>query len=215
MRSRVYMRAIAAFAIITLAGCASGFKSDAPPEQTYVLRAAPPPSTRALPEGKSVILRLTRPLAGPGLETDHIILVQPNNKLSYFAASRWAAPLPDVIEALAVETLRGSGAWTAVIDSRATFPTDYYLQMTIRRFDADYSSGAKVPVIHVAFDCLLGRRVDRELLATFTAEATAEVSENRMTAIVAAFERAAHVALAQVAEQSAAAIRTSITQSPP
>ena len=71
-----------------------------------------------------------------------------------------------MVEDLAAETLRGSGAWSSVHDSQGAFPTDYFLQLDIRRFEADYTEGGD-PKVHVVLDCTLGRRTDRELLDEF------------------------------------------------
>ena len=107
--------------------------------QIYMLRAAAPSQDAAAASGVAT-LRIGRTLAAPGLSSDRIVIVRPDHRMDYYAASRWAAPLPEVVEALAVETLRGSGAWTAVNDSQGAFPADYYLQIAIRRFEADYTS---------------------------------------------------------------------------
>jgi len=196
-----------------LSGCSGLFETDTPPVQSYVLRVAAPPEVAGQPLKGT--LRVSHPLAAPGLESDRIVLVQSDHRLSYFQASRWAASLPDVVEALAIETLRGTGMWTIVQGSSSGFPNDFTLQITVRRFDADYSQNPNAPVVRVAFDCIVGRRVDRELLSSFTAEATETVGENRLASVVEAFERATNKALATVAERSAESVRTSKAPSPP
>jgi cholesterol transport system auxiliary component len=196
-----------------LAGCSGLFETDVPPVQSYVLRATPPPQ----PAGPPIkgTLRVSHPLSFPGLETERIVLVQSDHRLSYFQASRWASTVPDVVESLAIETLRSSGVWSIVQGSNSGFPSDYTLQISVRRFDADYSESPDAPVIRVAFDCVVGRRADRELLGSFTAEATEQAGENRLATVVGAFERATNKALATVAERSAESIRTSKAPSLP
>ena len=130
------MRAsVAVLAAFLLSACSSGLHRDVPPNQVYVLRAASAPQ----PQAPVATLRIGRTTTAPGLDTDRILLVQAEHRMDNFAASRWAAPLPEVLEALAVETLRGTGPWTAVHDSRGAFPADYFLQIAIRRFEADYT----------------------------------------------------------------------------
>jgi cholesterol transport system auxiliary component len=124
--------------------------------------------------------------------------------MDYFAASRWPAPLPEVVEALAVETLRNSGVWSAVHDSWGAFPTDYFLQIDIRRFEADYTAGA-VPTVHVALGCTLGRRVEQEAAESFVAEGSATATTNRLGAVIEAFESAVQSALDGLAKHDAAA----------
>jgi cholesterol transport system auxiliary component len=190
-----------------LSGC-SGLHADGPPVQIYILRAtlAPANSTgTAEREGPSV--QLPRPSADPGLATQLITLVRSDHRMDYYLGSRWAADLPDVVETLAIDTLRTSGAWGAVHESPSPFLADYLLQINIRRFEADYTDGGVAPKVHVVLDCTLARRVGRDLVASFVAEGEAAAEENRLSSVVSAFEKAANAALTTMADRSAAAAR--------
>lgn len=191
----VLARVLLTAAAAVLAGCSGGLKSDAPAAQAYVIAAAPAPSaTAALPAR----LQIAYPTMQPGLESDRIALIRPDRRLDYYAASRWAGPLPEVIEALAVETFRASGGLTAVQEDGSPFTPDYVLRMAVRHFEANYTEadGAGVPRVRVTIDCTLGRRADRVALAHFVADGAADAEANRLGAIVAAFERAAQTAFA-------------------
>jgi cholesterol transport system auxiliary component len=216
LRKRGLMQRGLLVLLLPLGGCSSLLKSDAPPVQSYLLRA-PALETAGTPIDAS--LRVARPLPSPGLDSDRIVLVQSDRRLNYFAASRWAANVPDVVETLAVETLRSSGAWKVVQDSRSALPTDYLLQITIHRFEADYTdrSGASsdAPVVHVSLNCVLSRWADRELLASFAAEASEPSTANRLAPVVEAFEVATGKALTLMAERAAVAVRTSRGPSSP
>jgi cholesterol transport system auxiliary component len=152
-------------------------------------------------------VQLARPSAGPGLATELITLVRSDHRLDYYVGSRWAADLPDMVETLAIDTLRASGAWGAVHESPSPFLADYVLQINIRRFEADYTDGGVAPKIHVVLDCTLARRIGRDLVTTFVAEGIAAAEENRLSSVVAAFEKAANAALTTMADRSAAAVR--------
>jgi cholesterol transport system auxiliary component len=154
-------------------------------------------------------VQLPRPSADPGLGTELIMLVRSDHRLDYYFGSRWAANLPDVVETLAIDTLRANGAWGAVHESPSPFFADYLLQINIRRFEADYTSGAAAPRVIVVLDCTLVRRIGRDLIASFVAQGEADAEENRLGAVVAAFEKAANAALTTMADRSAAAARTS------
>jgi ABC-type uncharacterized transport system auxiliary subunit len=214
-------RAVALAALVVgLSGCASGLHSDAKPTQVYVLRApaaataattapgsTPTTTPAAQPQGATSI-QIARPLARPGLLSDHIALVEPDHRLSYYVASRWPAELPDVVEALALETLRNSGGWATVQDSSGAFASEYLLQIIIQRFEADYVGHPAAPVVHVVFDCTVGKRAGREMIASFTAEGSAAVDVNRLSEVVAAFEAASSQALRSIAQQSTQAVRS-------
>ncbi len=143
---------------------------------------------------------MLRPQAAPGLDTEHIALRRSAQRLDYYAASRWPAPLPDFLQSLAIEALRASGKFRIVQADRATFAAEQVLQIEIRRFQAEYA-GEGAPVVHVQLLATLGRRNDRSVLAIVNAESAVPAAENRMQAVVAAFQKAAAAALADLAGQ--------------
>jgi cholesterol transport system auxiliary component len=186
------------------------FQKSPVPEQTYFLRAADPPADRAM-AAVHASLRVMHPAADPGLDSPRIVLLQPQHRMGFYAASHWPSALPDLVEALAVETLRGSGAWVAIQDSASPFPSDYLLQITIRRFEADYGTGpaapATLPKVHVVLECTLGRGDGRDVIASYVAEGTATPTANRLTDVVAAFQSASSAALKTLSERAFEAAR--------
>jgi cholesterol transport system auxiliary component len=199
---------------LALAGCSGLFHSNARPDQVYILRAEPiPAGVATAPVGAS--LRVNRPTANPGLDSSQVVLVQSDRRMSFFLASRWAAPAASMIEMLGVEKLRGSGAWQSVADSASSFPSDYVLLVTIRRFEADYTGGDVAPEVHVVLDCILGKREGREVIASFLAEGSVKASANRMSAVVPAFESATNAALDSLAVKTAQAVRLSLETAHP
>ena len=100
--------------------------------------------------------------------------------MNFYRGSRGPGPITDVLGALAVDTLRASGAWTSVADAVSPFPSDYLLQIAVRRFEADYTAGGAAPEVHVRLDCTIGRREGREVVATFVASGSAPISTRRM-----------------------------------
>jgi cholesterol transport system auxiliary component len=209
---------LATLGALVLCGCFSGLKSKAPPEQAYVLRApqsAAPAETPAAPAARQGSLQVLRPLAAPGLASDRIAVLQDGHRLSYYRASRWAVALPDMVESLALERWRGGGAGAPLEGSRATFPAEYMLQLTIRRFEADYTQRSGAPIVEVVLSGVLVRRSDRAVLVTLEAAASAPAAEDRLSAVVGAFDEAAGAALDKLAERTASAIKTSTVPSPP
>lgn len=212
----------AAIALGAAAGCTNLFHSDAKPEQTYVLRApsaqadadgaaqaASDAVASAVPPSAALLapLQVAHPLVAPGLDGPHIILVQADHRMNFYLGSRWPAPLPDMVEALAVETLRASGAWQSVQDSGSPFTSEYLLSISVRRFEADYSRARAAPEVEVVLDCTLGARAGRQLVASFVAAGSAAASGNHMSEVIAAFETASGAALASLSQQAAAATR--------
>jgi len=134
--------------------------------------------------------------------------------MSYYLASRWPTDLPDLVEALAVDTLRTAGNWTTVQDSSSPFASEYLLQIVIRRFEADYTNGSDSPEAHVVLDCSVGKRTSREVLTSFVAQGSATARANRLSEVVAALEVASNQALAMVAERSAQALQAARQNNP-
>jgi cholesterol transport system auxiliary component len=112
-----------------------------------------------------------------------------------------------MLGSLAVQTLRASGNWASVEDSGSPFPSDYLLQITVRRFDADYTGGAAAPEVNVVLDCIIGRREGRDVVATFVATGSAAAAQNRLGAVVGAFEQASATALTALGQQALEAAR--------
>jgi ABC-type uncharacterized transport system auxiliary subunit len=112
-----------------------------------------------------------------------------------------------MVEALAVETLRSSGAWSSVEDSTSPFPSEYLLQVAVRRFEADYTVGGASPEVHVMLDCIIGRREGREVIASFVASGSARAAANRLSDVINAFEQAAARALGALSREAAQAVQ--------
>jgi cholesterol transport system auxiliary component len=200
----------ALLAPVTLSGCGGLFHSNARPDQVYYIRATTLEKGSAAAAPLATSLRVVRPTAAPGLDSPQIVLLQSDRRMSFYLASRWPAAAPNMVESLAVEKLRGSGMWQSVGDSTTSFPSEYVIQVKIRRFEADYTGGGPAPDIHVVFDCVVGKREGREVVASFPAEGSAQAGANRLGAVVAAFETATNTALDSMAMQTALAVRASL-----
>ena len=206
-----------AFGISALAGCGSFFESSVPAAQSYVLRL-PPHEARA--DGNAAgSVRVQRPEAGPGLDSERIALLRSDRRFDFYAATRWAAPAPDLMESVLVDQLRGSGMFAAVFDDASPYPPHYNLRCGLARFEADYSSakgaaGGRAPTIQVALDCTFGRHRDRALLANFTAHGSAAASDDRLGAVVAAFESATSQAVNDLEKNVADALAAESATTP-
>lgn len=199
-------------AMLALGGCSGLLTSRSASPVTYVLRpviaadvasSGASVSTAATAPSSARSVQVQRVAVAPGYARDEVLLTQPDRRLDVYAASRWPDALPVVVERLVVDALRQHGAWSVVHDAAAPFAADLLLRVTVRRFDAEYPAAGAPPTVRVVLDATLARRGDRAVLASFTAEASSAAAEDRMSAIVAAFERAAGAALSQVAGTAA------------
>jgi cholesterol transport system auxiliary component len=200
-------------ATFAVGGCSGVFESDLAAPQAYVLRL--PPVTAPANAGTAGSVLVQRPVAGPGLDSERIVLLRSEQRFDFYAASRWAAPAPILVESLMLDAVRATGAFSAVLDDSAPFSPHYNLRCALRRFEADYSTGGEgvrgegsggAPTIFVLLDCTLGRHRDRGLLASFTAQGSAVAREDRLNAVVGAFEVATGNAMNELARAAAEAV---------
>jgi len=188
--------AIAALAGCTLAGCVSGLRSNVPAQQTYLLNAAPGTAPTDMPVAHQS-LQVLAPTAAPGLGTDAIAVLRPGGRLDYYLGARWAAAAPAMLQTLTIDALRPAGRFSLVEADSGPFPADYVLGLELRHFEAQYQDDGP-PTIHVTLIASIGRRSAGEPAASVIADSTIKAQDNRMQAVVAAFEQATGEALRRV-----------------
>lgn len=194
--------------VVMLCGCTLLGRAE-PESVSYVLRAAPVGAapTRAAPTATNTpstrTLKVLAAVAAPGYDTDRILLQRADRSLDFFAASRWVATAPRMLENLAVEVWRAGGVFDT-FDATASVPARYALRITVQRFDVEGDAGTPARKVRVKLRGVVQNQADRSIVGDFQAEAEAQVTVERMSAIVASFEVAANDALAQLRDQAAA-----------
>jgi ABC-type uncharacterized transport system auxiliary subunit len=208
MKSRMIAFGASLFA---LGGCGSLLETTIPAPQAYVLRLPITQSSPVATPAGSILVQ--RPEPGPGLDSWSIALLRSDRRFDFYAASHWAAPAPDLVENAIIEALRAGGGFTSVLDDSSPFAPRYNLRCGLRRFEADYTgnAGTQAPTVFVSLDCTVGRHRDRELLGSFVAEGSAAAAEDRLNAVVAAFEAAASKAVAELETAARAAVARDTT----
>lgn len=184
--------------LLSLSGC-SGLHSNVAPNQVYSL-SPPLPAPVEHPAPALATLKVLRPLCAPGLDSDAMVLTRGSQRVDFFAHSRWAAQLPELVQSAAIDALRAAGRFRAVQSDAAPLDADYLLQLEIRRFQAEYQ-GEGAPTIRVQLVATLGRRSDRGLISSVVAASDVPAGANRMQNLSAAFESALGQALAQLVTQ--------------
>jgi ABC-type uncharacterized transport system auxiliary subunit len=164
----------------------------------YLLSAsAVTPAAAAAPR-IPVDLAVVRPRVRAGLDTDRIAALYPDRRLEYFADARWSGPLDEVIQQLVVQQFHATANLRNVSVEASVFAGNYWLEIEVADFQAEYSAAAAPPVVHVHFLARVGTSADRHMLAVFDANAQVAATDNRMSAIVDGYNRAADQALAEI-----------------
>ena len=189
-----------ALPLIGLAACTGSlFRSKIAPPTVYMLPAGA--GSTAAPSPGAVIpadLAVLKPKLRTGLETDRIAVLYPDRHLDYFADARWSGPLGDVLQDFAVQEFHTRANLRTVSGDASVFPSAYWLEMEVTDFQAEYTSAAAAPTVHVQILARVGNSGDRRVLGRFVADARQQAAENRLTAIVDAYARAADAALADI-----------------
>jgi ABC-type uncharacterized transport system auxiliary subunit len=196
-------------ALVCPAACTGSlFQSKTAPPTIYVLSTGTAPLTQ--PAGDSapqpaipLDLAILKPRLPTGLATDRIAVLYPDRRLDYFADARWSGPAGDVLQDLAVQEFLHSRRHLRTVSGDASvFASAYWLEIEVTDFQAEYTSASPAPTAHVHFLARIGESGDRRILGRFEADARQAAAENRLTAIVDAYARAAQAALAEIAVQA-------------
>lgn len=200
-----------------LSACAGSLlESDLPVNAIYVLApAAQDPAIReqSLPGAAGVDLSIGRPLLAPGLETDRIAVLK-GRRLDYYRAARWGASAADVLQSLLIDSLRDQQLFSSVSSERARVGGAYLLDIDVRDFQAEYVDDATMPAAHVYLTGRLIRVADRRLVRTFTVQARQQASQDRMGAVIGAFESAGQQVALSLARQVSASIESDLLTPP-
>jgi cholesterol transport system auxiliary component len=182
-------------ASLALPGCTGSlFKSKAVPPSVYLLSARVTPAAAHVAADLAVL----RPRLRAGLDTDRIAVLYPDKRLDYFADARWSGPLDEVVQDLTVQAFAGGAPLRNVSADGSAFASGYWLEVQVDDFQAQYAVSGGPPTIRVRFTARLGTAGDRKILGSFEATADQAAADNRLAAIVDAFEQACNAALGQL-----------------
>jgi ABC-type uncharacterized transport system auxiliary subunit len=180
------------------------FRSKVVPPSTYLLSAPPginaaaSSASAAAPAPLAADLAVLKPRVRAGLDTDRIAVLYPDRRLDYLADARWSGSLDDVMQDLTVQAFRNSARLQNVSSDASAFASGYWLEIEVADFQAEYASAGAPPTINVRLLARVASAGDRNILGSFTAAARQTATDNRLTAIVDAYERAINTALAEI-----------------
>ncbi len=199
---------LVAAAAALLAGCLGGLK-DVPPAPT-LYRIDAPTLAAGAPVAADLVVVVTE--VAPGLDGPGIAGRWPGGRVDYLAGTRWADPLPRMVQAALVESLQDSGRLKSVQGDLGRFRATHTLVIDVRRFEADYTAGG-LPVAQVALAVTLGNS-DRRVLTAFTAAASESATANRQASVVAALDAAFARAAGEMADKVLAALAAEPPRAP-
>jgi len=208
-------RLLGVSSMLVLAACTGQlFQSKSAAPSVYLLSV---PAGAAGPEARPEIpadLTVQRPRVRTGLDTDLIAVLYPDRRLAYLAGARWSGPLDEVVQDLALQAFRAHANLRNVHADVSSFGGSYWLEIEVADFQAEYPAGpgasggidSGAPTVHVHLLGVLGGSGDRRVLGHFEANERRPAADNRLGAIVEAYDRAVDAALAHLVVETSAAL---------
>ena len=183
-------------AAVTLLGCSGMLTSDEPPEHAYWLEAPTLDLGAAATERLPELIVMVDTM--PGLDTDRILVKGPGARMNYYAGGRWTDHLPEVVTAMVRLSLESSGRFSRVSNRSQNKSSEWLLELEVREFFAVVTTADSPPQIHVQLAGHLNCG-SSDIVVNATAKSPAQ--ENKLSAIVAAFQSATNSALMSLGAQ--------------
>lgn len=193
--SRRLTAAVLTLTAIALTGCISLFPR-AEPARLYRFEARP--AAQAFPPGPLFgVLRLqtgfTRASGG-----DRILTVNNQGEAAYIADVRWVSPASVLFDEQ-VSTAFQSGGRARLIGRGEAIRAEVSLKLDVQAFETRYDHGPRAaPEVVVVVRGVITRNRDRSLVGDQTFTARVRAGDNRVSAIVPAYDQALSQVLGQV-----------------
>jgi cholesterol transport system auxiliary component len=175
--------AAAAALALSLCGCISLFPSSKP-AQLYRFGVTPAAAGPARPSTVGVFRAMgqfQREAAGDQ------ILTLTGERAAYVAGARWVAPAEVLFDEAVSDAFAGPGR-VRLISRGEQAHADYALRLEVRNFETDYAEGGP-PTVLIRVRAVLTNQ-SRATVAEQVFEARTPAAENRVSAIVAAYDQA-------------------------
>jgi ABC-type uncharacterized transport system auxiliary subunit len=203
MRIHRFLFTTTLVSFLALGGC-SVF-TDAPPLQNYIL-LAPEIQTNEPP----LLLHLqVMPVdVGTGLDTTRIAFIDNDVQMNYLVDSRWAQPLPDMLQLLWIQALKQSGLGVSVGSDTDGELADHVIHITASTFNAFRNHDGSI-VVRVHYEVVVTAPLTRKVLSVddSASEQTISASTPSPEELVNAFNKANIQAMNDLAKKLAVDLR--------
>jgi cholesterol transport system auxiliary component len=185
-RGRPVRLLLAAIALVSVAGCAL-FKIDEPTE-LYTLT----PKSRFDEDVPGVFWQLVidSPVAAANINTSRIALLHTPTSSDYYAAAGWTDRAPLMVQSLIVDSFQNTRKIVSVARDTSAVRPDYVLQTELREFQAEYFHDKGPPIVRVRIAANIVAMPDRLIIASRSIERCFRAKENKLPAIVRAYDEA-------------------------
>ena len=194
---RVTLRSLAVAAIAaSLAGCVTVFPK-AEPAALYRFGHAPAESSAPAADKSFGIFR-TPTIFTRAAMSDRLLSVT-NGEAAYIADARWVSPAIVLFDEATARAFEAQGSRARLVTRGEIAKAAATLRLEVRSFETDYVDGPKAaPEVLVEVRAVMTRGSDRALLGDQVFVARVKASDNRLSAIIPAYDQAVGQVLSEV-----------------
>ena len=132
--------------------------------------------------GPSITIR--QPIAAPGLDSAHIVVLQEGGRQSFYNDVRWNADAPELVQHYLAGRFEQSGRFALVTTDDSAARTTWQLEIQLRDFQVDQVANK----LQITFTASLVNAASRRPVLTLPLRAEADISGKDMAGIVAGFD---------------------------
>lgn len=127
------------------------------------------------------------------------ILTSTDGQVAYIADARWVSPAFVLFEEAVARAFENDPGRARLIGRGEVAKADLVLRLEVRTFEADYVNGPKAaPEVVVRVRGVMNRNSDRALVGDQVFEARVKAADNRVSAIVPAYDKAVAKVLGEI-----------------
>ena len=198
--SQYALGALAAVILMATPGCIS-LLPESEPVSLYRLNGLVEDEQAPSANAQTIVIeRITAPR---GLAVDKVALLR-EGELAYMAGAAWISPAPVLVQDRILDVLQSETPELTPARTEDGVDARYRLQIELRRFEAEYDQGvSNAPLIQMRVMARLIDRETRTLAAARRFDTSVRASDNRQSALVAAFSEATNDTARALAHWSA------------
>jgi cholesterol transport system auxiliary component len=199
---------MAAALAVSLSGCISLLPKNKP---AHLYRfGAPPPSVQAIPAATDALGVFWSRGEFQRASSDDRLLAITGDEAAYIGETRWAEPAEVMFEEAVQAAFETTPGHVRLVPRGLPAPTDLSLRVDVRNFETRYDAGPKAaPTVYVRLHATLTRDRERTVVSEQVFQARADAADNRVSAIVAAYDQAVRKVLGELVAWTDASAKAS------
>ena len=181
---------------LTLSACGGNLLG--PPAEAPSIYPVHPVFTAASGEKVGWALSILRPELMGGLDSDRIVLHQPDGSMDFYAKATYPDRLSAIVQQTLLDGFEMSGRIAAVAPEQAALHADYNLVTEVKDFSAHYAQTDGIPSVTVSIIAKMTTAHGRAIVSSFSTVQTVNASANSAGAVAQALQQAQGAAVTQI-----------------